>query len=463
MKFILFGTGDYYQRYKKWFAGEHVLALLDNSVGKQHTWINGVEVVAPEDGVKLSFDVVVILSFYVKAMREQLLMLGVPAHKIFHFYDLHRFFEKKISNSICCYGGADYILQDQKEERNSILLLSQDLTLGGPAIALFHAAEVLKRHGYPVVYASMIDGPLRQKLLAEKVPVIVDENLQIAVMKELVWVQKFSVIICNTINFHIFLSNRNDKIPIVWWLHDAPFFYDGIRQENLNKISKKNLYVYSVGPVPQKAIQRFMPELKIKNLLYGVSDQAELKDRTTRKETFCFVLIGFWENIKGQDVLLEALQLLTNQVRKTIEVLFVGHDKTLFAESLKKKYKLLTEVRITGSVDRKKIHEILDYSDCLICPSRQDSMPTVAAEAMMHGVPCIVSDEVGTSAFIRTGENGLVFPSGDAKQLADLILWCVQHQEEVGMMGRHARRLYEDVFSMEHFEEKMLKIMRDIM
>lgn len=31
MKFLLFGTGDYYERYKKWFDKEDVLALLDNS------------------------------------------------------------------------------------------------------------------------------------------------------------------------------------------------------------------------------------------------------------------------------------------------------------------------------------------------------------------------------------------------------------------------------------------------
>ena len=29
MHFLLFGTGDYYNRFKKWFPRENVLALLD--------------------------------------------------------------------------------------------------------------------------------------------------------------------------------------------------------------------------------------------------------------------------------------------------------------------------------------------------------------------------------------------------------------------------------------------------
>ena len=63
MKFLLFGTGDYYERYKKWFKQDNVLALLDNSSAKQNRMVDGIKVLAPEEGVKLTFDVIVILSF----------------------------------------------------------------------------------------------------------------------------------------------------------------------------------------------------------------------------------------------------------------------------------------------------------------------------------------------------------------------------------------------------------------
>ena len=55
MKYLIFGTGDYYERYKDWFAKEDIAALLDNSPQKQNTKIDGIRVMAPEDGVKLSF------------------------------------------------------------------------------------------------------------------------------------------------------------------------------------------------------------------------------------------------------------------------------------------------------------------------------------------------------------------------------------------------------------------------
>lgn len=63
--------------------------MLDNSPANQHSRIDDIEVLSPEEGIKLSFDAIVIMSFYVKEMRRQLTDLGVPENSIFHFYNLH--------------------------------------------------------------------------------------------------------------------------------------------------------------------------------------------------------------------------------------------------------------------------------------------------------------------------------------------------------------------------------------
>lgn len=464
MKFLLFGTGDYYRRYKKWFRSEDIAALLDNSAQKQYTIMDGIEVLPPEDGVKLPFDAVVILSFYVKDMKGQLINLGVDVGKIFHFYDLHSLLPfKMISRKACFYGGAKNLINSREQNDTKILLLSQELSLGGPSIALFHAAKVLKKHGYKVVYASMLDGPLREKLAMDGIPVVIDENLQIAVMNELQWINGFSMLICNTINFHIFLMDRNKDVPIIWWLHDAPFFYDGVRRENLNKISRENLKVVSVGPVPKRAMQQFMSDISISELLYGVIDNNQNEVIKEGNSKLRLVLIGFLENIKGQDILLEAIESLQDEVKEDIEVILAGHDETLFAEQLKEQYKGRKGIQFTGSVDRKRIHEILSHADILVCPSRQDSMPTVAAEAMMHGVPCIVSDAIGTAVYIHDGKDGLIFHNEDVKALADKIMWCKNHRAEVEIMGKNARKLYEQVFSIEVFEKNLLHIVEENM
>ena len=89
MRYILFGTGDYYNRFHSWFENHEVIAVLDNDARKQGLQIDGHPIIAPENITEYSYDVVVILSFYVSEMRSQLLEIGVEQEKIFHCYDIH--------------------------------------------------------------------------------------------------------------------------------------------------------------------------------------------------------------------------------------------------------------------------------------------------------------------------------------------------------------------------------------
>ena len=117
-----------------------------------------------------------------------------------------------------------------------IMLLSHDLELGGPALALFHSAKVLKKNGYQVMAVSMLDGLLRDQLLQETIPVVVDVNLQIETMVNADWIHGFDLILCNTVNYHVFLIECDENVPILWWFHDSEFFYHSVRQEVLQLI-----------------------------------------------------------------------------------------------------------------------------------------------------------------------------------------------------------------------------------
>lgn len=458
MKFLLFGTGEYYQRFKKWLAKEEVVALLDNSLQKQHTLLDGREVLSPQEGVRREFDAVIIMSFHIRAMKRQLMELGVAEERIYHFYDLRRLIDLQENRQSLQYYGTS-AQEIQKTAARSIALLSTDLALGGTAIALFQMADVLKKQGHSLIFVSMMDGPLRERLEACGISVVVDSNLQLATMRETQWLADFRLVLCNAINYYIFLSERNEKTPVVWWLHDSSFFYDGVDREVIRKISQENLTVFSVGPVPEKAIHAVCPDLPVKELLYGVADTA--KEAVHEKGKLCFVIIGHIEERKGQDILMQALGLLEREEREKAVFYMVGQDTSLLAERIKEVAASMPEVVITGPVGREEIDAVLSRADVLICPSREDPMPTVAAEAMMHGVPCILSDATGTSAYIREEQSGLVFSCGNERELADKIRWCMAHEECLAGMGSLARKIYEEKFSMEVFEERVRKIVEN--
>jgi glycosyltransferase involved in cell wall biosynthesis len=458
MKFLLFGTGDYYERYKKWFNKGDVVALLDNSPSKQNSHIDGIKVLSPKDGVELEYDCIVILSFYVKAMRRQLEELGVAMDRVYHFYDLHKLiYSKEIRKPIEYYGASrDELISDKGQK---ILLLSQDMTLGGPAIALYHVAEVLKNNGYKVVFATMIDGPLKDRLLDMGIPVIVDVNLQIETMEDAEWVNGFGAVFCNAINFCVFLSKRNTRMKYVWWLHDSEFFYDGIPKEVYKSIVKENLYVYSVGNVPREAINKHIPQLEVGNLIYGVDDGYASKGEKRKTNKVIFATVGYIEARKGQDVLIKAVRMLPVELRENSEFYLVGQDSSMLARQIRDDTSDMPEVIMTGVLGREGVNEILEMADVMVCPSREDPMPTVAAEAMMHSVPCVLSDAIGTAMYIDDGVNGMVFESENAVELAGRLEWCITHRRRLKQMGEKARKIYEENFSMKIFERNLLECM----
>lgn len=456
MKLLLFGTGEYYNRYKIWFENEQVLALIDNSPSKQGTIIDGTLVISPLEASKMNVNAIFIMSFYIVEMKKQLIELGFPAEKIYHFYDIHDLiYNQKLNKKIMFYG------EHPKSADKGILLLNSDLTLGGPALALFQVAKILKKHGYNVTYGSQLDGPLRQVLQQENIPVVVDLNLMVQTMKECRWVKDYSLILCNTINFHIFISSRDIDIPMIWWLHDSPFFYDGINKRAIDAISEKNLKIWSVGIVAKEAITTFRPDFHVENLLYGVEDVADglKKENITENPIMKFSTIGYIERRKGQDVLIEAIRKIPDNIRKRAKFTLVGQNTSLLAFEIMEKCKAIKEIEFTGTVNRDMINKILIDSDILICPSREDPMPTVCAEAMMHNTPCIISNAAGTAEYITDLEDGFVFQSENSDELANKIIWAVKHRNEIAVMGHKSRKVFERNFIMHIFEKKLLELM----
>lgn len=176
-----------------------------------------------------------------------------------------------------------------------------------------------------------------------------------------------------------------------------------------------------------------------------------------------FIVIGFIEYHKGQDVLINAIKNIDEKKIKKCDFLLVGRDNSLYAQDLHKMMEGMDNVKFAGVVDRTRIHRMLEDADVLICPSREDSMPTVCAEAMMHGVPCIVSDATGTARYIEDEFNGFVFTSENVDELSAKICWCIENEDKLKEMGEKAYEIYDKYFSMKAFESNLLFYVENMM
>lgn len=460
MHILLFGTGDYYQKYKRCFKPEDIEALIDNDKCKQGIQIDGYDVFSPKAVIGMNFDCIVILSVHEAAMRRQLVELGVPEEKIYKFSELHRHPELLNSrNDIVCYGNDDFFSTVIAEEASdTVILMSHNLDLNGASLALFYAAQILKSNGYSVLFVSWTDGPLRTYIREAQIPVIVDADLQIKTHLERNWLRDFHMLICNTVNYYQFLSERNETARIVWWLHDPAIFYESLDLDQLRKISPKNMTVCAVGPIAERAFNDYFPNWKVRQLLYGIPD---IIPRFRSHDVMEIVMIGNVQDYKGQDILVDALKRLPQELLKKIHVSIIGSQQSAYATAVKKAAEGLRQISFLPVANRAAIHEILNGADLLVCPSRVDSMPVVVSEGMQHGLPCIVSDATGIAAYINDGVDGFIIRSEDVDHLSSRLLWCINHSKELMCIGKKARLIYERYFSMEIFEENLLRTIRE--
>ena len=97
-------------------------------------------------------------------------------------------------------------------------------------------------------------------------------------------------------------------------------------------------------------------------------------------------------------------------------------------------------VRFIGLVKYSRLPEVYAASDVLVFPSEHEPYGLPVNEAMICGVPVIVSDRVGAGYDLVTeGETGFVYPSGDVDRLTEILSEVLCDREKLKRMGEAAR------------------------
>jgi len=118
---------------------------------------------------------------------------------------------------------------------------------------------------------------------------------------------------------------------------------------------------------------------------------------------------------KGLTVAMEAMEILKN---KRVNVKFDIYGPGRIEDYQLCKYQ---KVNYLGVLPREKSQSTIAQYDLLLLPSFHDGWGVVVNEAILQGVPAIVSDTVGSKCILEKSGAGLIFRSGDSLQLADII------------------------------------------
>jgi glycosyltransferase involved in cell wall biosynthesis len=103
---------------------------------------------------------------------------------------------------------------------------------------------------------------------------------------------------------------------------------------------------------------------------------------------------------------------------------------------------LALEAVFVGFLNQTEISRAYVAADALVLPSDYgETWGLVVNEAMVHGLPAIVSDRVGCGPdLVEEGVTGRIFPFGDVRALARILTETAVDADRRGEMGRNARR-----------------------
>ena len=154
------------------------------------------------------------------------------------------------------------------------------------------------------------------------------------------------------------------------------------------------------------------------------------------------------DNEKGHTFLLQAIPTVLD-VFPNVFFAFAG-DGYL-------RHKLEQQARDLGIEDhirflgiRYDVPALLRAADLYIMPSLAEGLSLAMLEAMVAALPVLMTQVQGSVDVIRSGENGVLVPIGDAPALADALIALLQQPHTWKSLGRAARQTVLDAYTIEH-------------
>lgn len=134
-------------------------------------------------------------------------------------------------------------------------------------------------------------------------------------------------------------------------------------------------------------------------------------------EDFVILCVGEFSARKNQTAVIEAFNILSGKYRN-LRLVFAGQGKT-FDECKNKvsKYELDKKVYFLGQVS--DVNQLYRSCDLLVSASFMEGLPFNVMEAMMCGLPVVLSDIKGHNDLIRNGKNGILYENGSILGLTE--------------------------------------------
>lgn len=200
-----------------------------------------------------------------------------------------------------------------------------------------------------------------------------------------------------------------------------------------------------------------------KNYDQAKLENVQLASQTLPKRNFIFA--GRLAPEKNLEMLIKAFIQLQNSIPETKSwgLLFVGEGPLRSSlEKLANDNPIPGNINFAGGWPWHKVPQWLAKSDVLVLPSISEPWGLVVNEAMVCGMPVIVSKNCGCAEdLLKENVNGFIFDPLNSEELKRALLYFIQNPEKMNSMGIESQSIITQ-FSSKNVAAQMVNCYKNL-
>lgn len=183
------------------------------------------------------------------------------------------------------------------------------------------------------------------------------------------------------------------------------------------------------------------------NNFSGIERDYEFRRKYAMDNEKIILYVGRLVYEKGVQHLISALPKIINGYNDT--KLIIG-GKGGMLDELREQAKCLgieDKIYFTGYLSSKEVQKMYRCADVAVFPSTYEPFGIVALEAMLAGVPTVVSDIGGLNEIIDHGVNGMKSYAGNSNSIADSVLTLLYDHQLCNNISKNAKNKVKQEFN----------------
>lgn len=197
---------------------------------------------------------------------------------------------------------------------------------------------------------------------------------------------------------------------------------------------------------------------KYLNFYFGLEHHA-VTDRNWEERENLLLFVGGDFFRKGLPRLLRALPKVIKQV-PDVKLVVIGTD-VFYARLFAKWLSRGLPVEFIYGIPREDVYKLYARAKALVLPSEIEATPLVISEAIIAGIPPVISDVGGHPELVVDGQTGYLFKVHDTALLTQRLITCLTDRDVSERLVKQGREFFKP-FTIPKMMEQLESVFRSV-